>query len=154
MDNERQTLEEKIDELQKTLERLEEEWSTYYERVSRMTVSKLTDPRYPLTDWELHHLPSQTQRSQFRALMTALQNRLSGKVTPHKEQLDIDGISRATLYSSTVPSVDEVMDALKAVTGGTDRTIVTVMEAAKEEFDVDYTELADFVLDSIKLVKR
>ncbi len=153
MNDERQTLEEKVDELRKTLDRLEEEWETYYARVSRMTVSKLTDPRHRLVDWELLYLPSKAQQARFRATMQALQNRLTGTRTPEHEQITIEGISQETLYAHTPPTLDEVIHALQVVTDRSERGIIEIMDAAKDEFDVDYDELANFVLDAIKLQK-
>jgi predicted nucleic acid-binding Zn-ribbon protein len=148
MDQERQTLEAKIDELRNRLERLEEEWETLSSRVSRMTVSKLTDPRHPLIDWELHHFSSDAEHVRFHATMAALQNRLNGVIVPENEQIEIDGIARTTLYSSTPPTIAEIIEALKLVTHGTERSVLKLMEVAKEEFAYDYEDLADFVLES------
>ncbi len=150
MDDRRQTLEQKVDELRKTLEELEQQWATYNERVSRMTVSKLTDPRHRLVDWELHFLPSKVQQVRFRATMQALQNRLTGIITPENEQIVLEGISKDSLYAPTPPTLDEIFHAIGIVTGQGERAVVDIMEAAKEEFDVDYEELANFVLDSIR----
>lgn len=151
MDAERQALEEKVDELRKTLDRLEEEWQTYSDRVFRMMSCKLADPRFPLTDWELVHLPSPKQRANLRATLQALQNRLTGKTTPETNRLEIDGISPETLYGAGVPSLDEVFDALKKVIPGTDRTVCEVMQLARDESNVDFDELVNFVLDAIKI---
>jgi len=148
MDQERQTLEAKVDELRRRLEQLDEEWETLFSRVSRMTVSKLTDPRHPLIDWELHYLSSEAEHVRFHATMAALQNRLSGVIVPENEQVEIEGIARTTLYSSTRPTIGEIIEALKLVTHGTERSVVKLMEVAKEEFAYDYEELADFVLES------
>lgn len=149
MDTERQTLEEKVDDLRKTLDRLEEEWQTYSERVFRMMSSKLTDPRFPLTDWELVHLPSPTQRGNLRATLQALQNRLTGKTAAEQDLIEIDGIAGETLYGAGVPSIDEAVHALKVVLNGSERTVCEVLQLARDEADVDYDELATFVLDAI-----
>lgn len=148
MDQEKQTLEAKVDELRRRLEQLEEEWETLSSRVSRMTVSKLTDPRHPLLDWELHHFSSEAEHVRFHATMTALQNRLKGVIVPENEQVDIEGIARTALYSPARPTATEIIEALKLVTHGTERSVVKLMELAKEEFAYDYEELADFVLES------
>lgn len=150
MDEQRQTLEEKVDELRKTLEQLENQWETYYEWVSRMTVSKLTDPRHRLLDWELHRLPSKAQQIRFRATMQALQNRLVGKETPAHEQIEIEGLSKESLYAPHPPTLDEILRTLEFVIGEGERAVVEIMEAAREEFDVEYEELATFVLDSLR----
>jgi len=151
MDTERQALEEKVDELRKTLERLEEEWQTYSDRVFRMMSCKLADPRFPLTDWELVHLQSPNQRANLRATLQALQNRLTGQPTHEAEHIEVDGISKETLYGSDVPALDEVLDALRVVIPGGDRAVCEVMQLAKDESNVDYEELANFVLDAIKI---
>ncbi|HRI62912.1 MAG TPA: hypothetical protein PK156_01710 [Polyangium sp.] len=148
MDQERQTLESKVDELRRRLEQLDEEWETLSSRISRMTVSKLTDPRHPLIDWELHYFSSEAEHVRFHATMVALQNRLSGVIVPEHEQVEIEGIARTTLYSSTRPTSGEIIEALKLVTHGTERSVVKLMELAKEEFAYDYEELADFVLEA------
>lgn len=150
MDDRRQTLEQKVDELRKTLEQLEKQWETYYECVSRMTVSKLTDPRHRLVDWELHFLPSKAQQVRFRAAMQALQNRLVGKETPAHEQIVIEGLSKESLYAPNPPTIEEILHAIGIVTNQGERAVVQIMEAAREEFDVDYDELANFVLDSLR----
>lgn len=149
-DNE-ETLEEKVDELRKTLDRLEEEWENVYEQISRMTTSKLTDPRYPLTDWELLYLPTRAQRMRLRATIQALQNRLTNTPTPEHERVEIDGISKETLYGAGLPSLDEVVQALRTATEGPDSTVFNVMQLAKEEFDIDCDELANFVMAGMKL---
>jgi hypothetical protein len=154
MDTERQALEEKVDELRKTLDRLEEEWQTYSDRVFRMMSCKLADPRFPLTDWELVHLQSQKERGDLRATLQALQNRLTGKTTPEAERIEIAGISKETLYGADVPSLDEVLGALRIVIPGGDRTVCEVMQLAKDESNADYDELANFVLDAIKIHGR
>lgn len=151
MDTERQALEEKVDELRKTVERLEEEWQTYSDRVCRMISCKLADPRFPLTDWELVHLTSPKERANLRATLQALQNRLTGKTTPEAERIEIDVISKEALYGLDVPSLDEALGALRIVIPGGDRTVCEVMHLAKDESNVDYDELADFILDAIKI---
>lgn len=151
MDTERHALEEKVDELRNTLDRLEEEWQTYSDRVFRMMSCKLTDPRFPLTDWELVHLPSPKHRASLRATLQALQNRLTGQPTPEADRLDIDGISREALYNTEIPSLDEVLEVLRRVIPGTDRTVCEVMQLARDESNVDFDELANFVLDAIKM---
>ena len=148
MDEERQTLEAKVDELRRRLEQLDEEWDTLSSRVSRMTVSKLTDPRHPLIDWELHHFSSEAEHLRFHATMTALQNRIKGTIVPENERVKIEGIDPETLYSSALPTRAEIIDALKIVAYGTERSVVKLMELAKEEFAYDYEELADFILES------
>ena len=148
MGQERQTLEAKIDELRNRLERLEEEWETLSSRVSRMTVSKLTDPRHPLIDWELHYLSSEAEHVRFHATMAALQNRIKGTMIPESERIEIEGIASQTLYSATPPTRTEIIEALKVVTHGTERSVLKLMEVAKEEFAYDYEELADFILES------
>lgn len=151
MNDQRQTLEEKVDELRRTLEQLEKQWETYHESVSRMTVSKLTDPRHRLVDWELHFLPSKAQQVRFRATMQALQNRLVGKETPEHGRIEIEGLSKESLYAPHPPTLDEILHALAIVTGQGERAAIDIMEAAREEYDVDYEELATFVLGSIRL---
>jgi hypothetical protein len=151
MDTERQALEEKVDELRKTLDRLEEEWQTYSDRVFRMMSCKLADPRFPLTDWELVHLSSPNQRANLRTTLQALQNRLTGKTIAEAEQIEIDGISKETLYGAGVPSLDEALGALRNVISGGDRTVCEIMQLAKDESNVDYEELANFVLDAMKI---
>lgn len=148
MGQERQTLEAKIDELRNRLERLEEEWETLSSRVSRMTVSKLTDPRHPLIDWELHYLSSEAEHVRFHATMAALQNRIKGTMIPESERIEIEGIASQTLYSATPPTSTQIIEALKVVTHGTERSVLKLMEVAKEEFSYDYEELADFILES------
>lgn len=148
MDDERQTLEVKVDELRHRLAQLDEEWETLSSRISRMTVSKLTDPRHPLIDWELHHFSSEAEHLRFHATMTALQNRIKGTIVPAHERLEIEGIASETLYSSTAPTRMEVIEALKVVSRGTDRSVMKLMELAKEEFAYDYEDLAEFVLES------
>lgn len=148
MDQERQTLESKIDELRRRMEQLEEEWETLSSRVSRMTVSKLTDPRHPLIDWELHHFSSEAEHVRFHATMTALQNRVNGTITPENERVEIEGIAASTLYSTAPPTRSEIIEALKVVTHGTERSVIKLMELAKEEFAHDYEDLADFILES------
>ena len=148
MDQERQTLEAKIDELRNRLEQLEEEWETLSSRVSRMTVSKLTDPRHPLIDWELHYLSSEAEHVRFHATMAALQNRIKGTMIPESERIEIEGIASQTLYSATPPTSTQIIEALKVVTHGTERSVLKLMEVAKEEFSYDYEELADFILES------
>jgi len=113
-----------------------------------MTVSKLTDPRHPLIDWELHHFSSEAEHLRFHATMTALQNRIKGTIVPENERVKIEGIDPEALYSSASPTRAEIIDALKIVAHGTERSVVKLMELAKEEFAYDYEELADFILES------
>lgn len=148
MDQERQTLESKIDDLRRRMEQLEEEWETLSSRISRMTVSKLTDPRHPLIDWELHHFSSEAEHIRFHATMTALQNRIKGAITPENERVEIEGIAASTLYSTAPPTHSEIIEALKVVTHGPERSVMKLMELAKEEFAHDYEDLADFILES------
>lgn len=148
MDSERQTLEEKIDELRRRMEQLDEEWETLSSRISRMAVSKLTDPRHPLIDWELHHFSSEAEHVRFHATMTALQNRVNGTITPEKQRIEIDGIAASTLYSTEPPTRSEIIEALIIVTHGTERSVLKLMERAKEEFAYDYEDLANFLLES------
>ena len=82
MDEERQPLEQKVDELRNRLDRLEDEWRSLRWTVLRLTDSKLANPRHPLLDWELQALQSEQRQAQFRAAMTALQNRLLDNPTP------------------------------------------------------------------------
>jgi hypothetical protein len=153
MDNERQTLEEKVDELTKTLDRLEDECLHYQMAISRMTTCKLTDPRHPFTDWELFYLQNEDAQKKFRAVMKTLQNRLEGKETPIAEQTEVDGIPKEVLYGASKPSYLEIVDTLKRV-GRQDNTgLIEVMKAIKDEYEVDleFGVLADFVLEGVHL---
>lgn len=168
MKSEQQELEEKIEELTKTLDRMEDEWSEFLTIVSRMTVSKLTDPRYPFTAWEVLYLQNATEQTRFRATMRALQNRLEGKETPLAEQVDVsaipssvhypgrDAIPREILYAATKPSLAEIVDILKQVGRQDDDGLAEVMRAVKLEHEVDteFGVLAQFVLDGVRFAKE
>lgn len=146
---ERETLEEKINELTKTLDQLEDQWDIFYNRVDKMTVSKLTDPRHPFTDFELIWLLKKEEQTRFRATMTALQNRLEGKETPAAEQVDIDGVPKEILYAPSKPSLAEVVDTLKKFGRQDDSGFIQWMDALLVEFDEEYGVLARFVLDGV-----
>jgi hypothetical protein len=156
MDNEQQELEEKIDELTKTLDRMEDEWSEFQTIISRMTVCKLTDPRHPYTAWEIFILQTKREQEKFRAVMKALQNRLEGKETPVSEQVEVDDFPREVLYASSKPSLIEVVDLLKKAGREDEAGLVEVMQAIKVEFEVDaeFGVLARFVLNGLRLVKE
>ncbi len=151
MVNERQALDEKVDELVKTLDRLEDEWIEYERRISLMMVCKLTDPRHPFTDWELTFLHTENEQRRFRAVMTALQNRLEGNETPAVDQMKFDAIPKDVLYAASKPSRTEVVDILKQMGRLDDAGLVEVMNAVKTEIDVDseFGVLADFVLGGV-----
>lgn len=174
MNSEQQELEEKlaleakIDELTKMLDRMEDEWSEFLTIVSRMTYSKLSDPRYPFSNWEVQILQSRGDKTQFRATMRALQNRLEGKETPLAEQVEIsaipslgdwpgrDAIPKEVLYAATKPSLAEVVGILKQVGHQDDAGLAEVMRAIKLEHDVDteFGVLAQFVLDGVRFAKE
>lgn len=151
MDNERETLTEKVDELRIRLDRLEDEWRTVRWTVMRMTDSKLTNPRHPLLDWEVQALQSEQRQGQFRAVMKAFQNRILGNPTPENEQMEIEGVSRHALYAPTRPSIAEVVETLKTVIHEDEAGIVELMLAARYERQagVEYFDLAEFVLNSL-----
>lgn len=154
--DERQSLEEKVDKLLRTLNRLEDDFSEYESRVSRMIICKLTDPRYPFTAWELLVLHNQDRQKRFRAVMTALQNRLDGKETPAVEQLEFDDIPKDVLYAASKPSYAEAVDILKRVGEVGDASLMEVMNAITDEYDikVEFGGLADFVLAGIHFGER
>lgn len=156
MNSEQQELEEKIEELTKTLDRLQDEWDIFHQRVFKMMVSKLTDPRHPFTDWELIYLHSKEEQTRFRAVMKALQNRLEGKETPVSEQVEVENIPKDILYASSKPSLAEVVDILKKAGRQSDTSILEVMNAIKDEFEVDteFGVLAQFVLDGVRFAKE
>lgn len=162
MDSEQHELEEKldleakIDELTKTLDRMEDEWSEFQEIVFRLTVCKLTDPRYPFTAWEALCLQTKNERTTFRAVMRALQNRLDGKETPIAEQVEICAIPKDVLYASSKPSLAEVVDILKEAGRQNDTTLLEVMRAVKLEFEVDteFGALAQFVLNGVRYARE
>ncbi len=147
---ERETLEEKIDELVKTVDRLEDEWRIFYGRIDKMTVSKLTDPRHPFTDWELIYLLTKEEQARFRATLTALQNRLEEKETPVAEQIDVGVVPKEVLYAPLKPSLAEVVDILKKVGRQSDASLIEVMNALEIEFYSEFGELARFVLDGVR----
>lgn len=153
---EKLALEAKIDDLTKTLDRMEHEWSEFLTIVSRMTVSKLTDPRYPFSGWEVLVLQSATEQARFRATMRALQNRLEGKETPVAEQMDVGVVPKEVLYASSKPSLAEVVDILKQVGRQDDEGLAEVMRAVKREYEADteFGVLAQFVLDGVRFAKE
>lgn len=156
MKSEQQELEEKINDLEKKLDRLDDEWDEYHAIASQLTVSKLSDPRYPFMSWELLHWQTKNERKNFRAVMTALQNRLQGKQTPLAEQMDIDFLPKEVLYASSKPSIDEVVDILKKAGREDDIGLVEIMRAVKLEFEVDteFGVLAKFVLDGVRIANQ
>lgn len=131
MENEKETLEQEVEVLRSRLDRLDDEWRTLRWTVLRMTDSKLTNPRHPLLDWEVQSLQSEQRQSQFRAVMTALQNRLLGNLTPEHEQIEVEGISREKLYAPVRPTIEEVMDTLKTVVREDEAGILELMLAAR-----------------------
>lgn len=165
---EKRTLEAKIDELTETLDRMEKEWYQFVSDVSRMAYSKLSDPRYPFTNWELQILQSPGDKALFRATMRALQNRLEGKETPLAEQVEIraipslgdcpgrDAIAKEVLYAATKPSLAEVVHILKQIGRQDDEGLAEVMRAVKLEHEVDseFGVLARFVLDGVRFAKE
>ena len=153
--DERESLEEKVAELCKTLDRLEDEWGIFYRRVDLMTVSKLTDPRHPFTDWELVYLRTKAEQERFRATMTALQHRLEGKETPVAEQIDAGVVPKEVLYASSKPSVAEAVDILKKVGQLSDSNLIGVMNAIAIEFESEseFEPLARFVLDGVRIAE-
>jgi cystathionine beta-lyase/cystathionine gamma-synthase len=152
MENERESLEQKLEDLRNRLDQLENEWRTLRWTALRMTDSKLTNPRHALLDWELQALQSEQRQAQFRAAMTALQNRLLGNSTPEHEQIEVEGISREKLYAPTRPTIEEVLDTLKIIVREDEAGIVEMMLAARHEREpgVEYFDLAEFVLNSLK----
>lgn len=151
--DERESLEGKIDELTKTLDRLEDDYLHYQTFISRMTVCKLGDPRHPFTDWEVVYQRTEDEQTRFRATLKALQDRLEGKETPLAEQTEIDGIPKEILYGSSKPSYLEIVDTLKQVGRQNDASLIEVMKAIKDEYEVDleFGVLADFVLEGVQL---
>lgn len=149
-----QTLEEKVDELVQTIHRLEDELTVYQRRISLMMVCKLTDPRHPYTDWELIHLHTENEQKRFRAVMTALQNRLEGKMTPVEEQIDVGVVPTEVLYARSTPSLSEVVDILKNVGRQTDASLIEVMNALTIEFESEFGVLAHFVLDGVRIAEE
>lgn len=149
-------LEAKIDELTKTLDRMEDEWSEFLTIVSRMTVCKLTDPRYPFTAWEALFFQTENERARFRATMRALQNRLEGRATPIVEQIDIGVVPKEVLYRSSKPALGEVVDILKQAGRQDDEGLMEVMRAVKREFEIntEFGVLAQFVLDGARFAKE
>jgi hypothetical protein len=152
MEKERETLNEKVDELRTRLHQLEDEWRTLRWTVMRMADSKLTNPRHPLLDWEVQNLQSEQRQGQFRAVMTAFQNRILGNPTPENEQMEVEGVSRHALYAPTSPSIVEIVETLKTLVHEDEAGIVEIMLAARNERQagVEYFDLAEFVLNSLK----
>lgn len=153
MKSERELLKDRIADLEKTLNRLENEWFEYQTIVSRMTVSKLADPRYPFTDWELLYFQTEKERSSFRATMRALQNRLEGKETLDVEQMDVGAVPKEILYAPSKPSHAEVVNILKKVGRQDDKGLIALMNAVTIELESEFGVLASFVLDGVRFVE-
>lgn len=136
-----ETLESEIDALRKRCHDLE--W-----RMVRLAVAKIPDPRYPYWNWILSGaIPEETMVT-LNLLLSALNERLTGVEIPNEEQKDIEGVSRDVLYGSGPLRVEDVLEAIKSITGMEDNwQVVDLIRAVNEQGMFD--ELCEHVLSSL-----
>lgn len=141
-------LQDRIKKLEATVEALTARCDELEWRVVKLVFSKLSNPRYPYWDWLLMaQMPEQT-----RIKLTVLLSELNGRVTdsqlPEEYHKDIDGVPRDLLYGSSPPPVQEVLAAIKTITGMQHTAQVLEMFRAARAQGM-FSDLCDHVLHTL-----
>lgn len=140
-------LEKKIKKLESKVETLEDQCGDLRDRLHRMAISKISDPRYTYWNWQLSRpVPEETVR-ELNHLLSSLSHRVKGTEIDDMFKKSIPGISSEWLYASGPLKVEDVFAAIKTITGMTGHMQVVDLIRAVEEQGF-YSELCEYVLTS------
>lgn len=149
MSSDIEKLENKIKELEGTIEALTNRCDVLEWRLLTLAISKIPDPRYPFWNWILSHGMPEETRLRLTALLSALQGRVTGTQLPSVEEKI--GISGDLLTGSGPPRAEEVLAAIKSITGMQDnRQIADMLRAVNDQGM--FQELCEHVLSSLDVV--
>lgn len=110
-------LEERIADLESRLESLTEQHIELSERLLRLSLATVPEPRFPFWTWYIRsHMPEQT-RNKLQQLLLLLSFRAEGETIPDPFRKDIEGVPHELLNSPEPLTAEEISIAVKAVTG-------------------------------------
>lgn len=127
-------MEQRIVELEEQLSRLaghchELEW-----KITRLSVSKIADPKYALWDWVLRRGLTDEGYRRLMHLLSVLDARAAGEVLPEMLKKDVDEVPSATLYASAPLRADEAIELIKrALRLARDEDAFELLEAARAQ---------------------
>ena len=96
------------------MEQLEEKIDELSDKIIRLSVSKLSDPRYPYFNWLLNSNISNDESSLLEGIMAALSYRLEGREVPDQFKKEVPGVSMQILYADARPDYKEAKEIITA----------------------------------------
>lgn len=138
-------LEKRIADLESKLEDLTERHVELGERLLRLSLSAVPEPRFPFWTWYIRNHVSEQTRVRLGVLITLLGFRLRGEPIPEPFRKDIEGVPRELLNSSEPLTVEDIHIAVSAVTGIQDNDRLAEMFKAMKGQGI-HTELCELYL--------
>lgn len=94
---------------------LELELEILRERVSRLAVSKLSDPRFPYFEWLVLHEVTPEAQSRLETVLTILSYRVEEVPVPDLLRRPLPEVDLDLLYAEGAPSLDDIVQLLCGV---------------------------------------
>lgn len=127
-------LEQRIADLESRLESLTEQHGELSERLLRLSLATVPEPRFPFWTWYIRSHMSEKTRTRLQQLLLLLSFRAEGEPIPDPFRKDIEGVPHELLNSSEPLTADEISVAVKAVTGiQNEARVVEMFEALKDQ---------------------
>jgi len=149
MSNTTRTLEARIEELERKVEALTEHCAELKDRLRLMAVAKVSEPRFPFFNWQLFHGSSLEDQGKMFCVLTALDDRVTGRDTPPEFRKEIEGVPNEVLYGDQPLTVEDAANAIKTITGLVhDGALFDLVEAIHGQGMV--RNLCPFLLDGLR----
>ena len=113
---------------------LEMELENLRDRVDRLAVSKLSDPRFPYFEWLVLHEITPDAQSRLETVLTILSYRVEGAPVPDLLRKPLEGVDLDLLYEEGPPSLDDVVRLGSAVlTIGSSAAVTRLLRALRDQ---------------------
>lgn len=110
-----QNLEQKVSEQEKEIEQLKQQVEELTWFFRRLTVSKLSDPKYPYWNWLLERNVSEEKMTLSEIIMLIFKTRYEQREIPARFRKERYEVYSDRLFSDQVPSLQEVQETIASV---------------------------------------